>query len=124
MGEVDLKAMLGDINNALERVRAFVGEDILENPLVNTGVLRDVLAEYRSAKAKHGDMTLDGVGIDDLKRLTALMEEVGEVAETFSYDHKRQPHDLRKELIQVANVALTWASILPDTTPVVVDLHA
>lgn len=89
------------------------------HPLVETGVLDDLIAEYNRAKAKHGDNTLDGSASNDLKRLAALVEETGEVAELLTYDAGQHFHgdvdhavQLRKELIQVANVALTWASIL------------
>jgi hypothetical protein len=81
--------------------------------------LRAVAEEYHRAKQKHGEFTMDGkMGHDviinpsnNLLRLAALMEEVGEVSEHFTYDKVDDP-GLRKELIQVANVALTWASIL------------
>lgn len=81
-----------------------------------TSELTDVALEYDSAKRKHGEYTLDErMGTDDyhlrsLLRLGALMEEVGEVAEHFTYD--KPATGLRQELIQVANLALTWASVL------------
>lgn len=80
----------------------------------------DLLAEYRRARAKHGAYTLDGGEIDDRQRLAALVEEVGEAAAELTYDHADLAADarLRRELIQVANVALTWASLLPrEDTP-------
>lgn len=89
------------------------------NPI--TPELIDVAEEYMKAKRKHGEFTLDGKmaggsmfsATNDLFRLAALMEEVGEVAQLFTYDKIRiSKVNLRKELIQVANIALTWASIL------------
>lgn len=82
-------------------------------------VINDVEKEYWRAQDKHGEFTLDGSmsggellsAENQLLRLGALMEEVGEVAEHFTYD-KLNKEDLYKELIQVANVALTWATIL------------
>lgn len=68
-------------------------------------------AEYERAKAKHGEHTLDGKLCDDMNRLASLTEEVGEVGRCLTYDQDHAK-DLKKELIQVANVALTWASIL------------
>lgn len=109
-GEVDTAQR---VRQTLDRINKFLAE-FIEHPLLKSGVIGDVIREYKSAKDKHGEMTLDGKDIDDLKRFTALMEEVGEVAETYSYDAKRPANHLRKELIQVANVALTWASILPE----------
>lgn len=82
-------------------------------------VLHEVVEEYMRAKSKHGEHTLDGSAITDITRLAALVEETGEVAELFTYDknaHAAGETDwekqLKKELIQVANVALTWARIL------------
>jgi hypothetical protein len=86
------------------------------------------MAEYTRAKLKHGESTLDSPLAGDLVRLAALVEEVGEAASELTYDRSRTyvttqtgagvpvtespSQRLRRELIQVANVALTWASIL------------
>jgi hypothetical protein len=78
-------------------------------------VLDEVRAEHHRARAKHGEHSLDGSLMDDTRRLAALMEEVGEAAGELTYD-KDSDVRLRVELIQVANVAVTWATILP-TTP-------
>lgn len=89
------------------------------HPLHDSGVIADVTAEYDRAKAKHGENTLDGAASNDLLRLAALVEETGEVAELLTYDKSQHAHGagdynalLKKELIQVCNVAATWASIL------------
>jgi NTP pyrophosphatase (non-canonical NTP hydrolase) len=86
------------------------------HPLHDSGVIADVTAEYDRAKAKHGENTLDGPRSNDLLRLAALVEEVGEVAHELTYDQEGNPEEraarLRAELIDVANVAVTWASIL------------
>lgn len=81
-----------------------------------------VVAEYWRAKVKHGDMTMDGpmtgTASDDMLRLACLMEEVGEVAHELTYDSQPEGVEggaagrLFKELIQVGNLALTWASAL------------
>ena len=100
-----------------------------------TPELLDVVSEYSSAKEKHGEFTLDGnmsggnvfSSANDLLRLSALMEEVGEVAQLFTYDKKRiNKNVLRRELIQVANVAITWASILrgPNEPPLIPESEA
>lgn len=70
-----------------------------------------VIAEWRRAKEKHGEHTMDGAQITDQERLAALGEEFGEVCRALTYD-KDHSGNLRTELIQVANVAITWASIL------------
>jgi hypothetical protein len=102
-------------------------------------VAEAALAEYDRAKAKHGDQTPDGACLPnvrlrafatapapdnlgqsligavllsaDLRRLATLTEELGEVGRCLTYD---QDHagELRKELIQVAAMALAWASRL------------
>ena len=84
------------------------------HPLARSGVIAGLVAEYDRAKAKHGENTLDGTESNDLRRLAALVEEVGEVAELLTYDKARMhgAERLRAELVQVANVAVTWASIL------------
>jgi len=76
-------------------------------------VLQSVINEYWRAKEKHGEYTMDGEKGTDLNRLSALTEELGEAARCLTYD-KEHAGSLKKELIQVANVALTWASILYD----------
>lgn len=86
-------------------------------------VLEMVVAEYHRAKAKHGEMTMDGTMTgdrvrDDALRLAALMEEVGEVAHELTYDSQPEGVEggqlgrLLKEMVQVGNVAVTWASAL------------
>ncbi|EYR64662.1 hypothetical protein N866_07060 [Actinotalea ferrariae CF5-4] len=74
-------------------------------------VLNDVVAEYARAKAKHGEMTLDGPAASDVLRLAALVEEVGEVGTAMSYD-RGSTSNLYAELVQVATVAITWAAYL------------
>lgn len=86
-------------------------------PPVFWGCLVAVTDEYVRAKLKHGDHTLDGSLADDLLRISALGEEYGEVCQALTYDKRdsdalAHERHLRAELIQVANVALTWASIL------------
>lgn len=63
--------------------------------------------EYDRARAKHGDCTLDGDGLDDIQRYCALLEEVGEVARTMTYD---QDHagELAGEVTQCGALALAW----------------
>jgi len=86
-----------------------------ELPLTFSKALVDTVNEYHRAKAKHGEMTLDGKNCTDINRLAALMEECGEAAAEMTYD-KGSRANLYKELIQVANVALTWAAYVNDGT--------
>jgi hypothetical protein len=109
---------------ALARLRGGVGNgeplaewevDLLRDQAAASRILGplfgEVVDEYLRAKAKHGDMTLDGPTATDVHRLAALIEEVGEVGRAMTYD---QDHagPLADELVQVANVAITWASYL------------
>lgn len=80
------------------------------HPLAQSGMLDAVAAEYYSAKEKHGEFSLDSPASNDVLRLAALVEEVGEVASALTYDGDQA--NLRAELIQAANVSLTWASVL------------
>lgn len=86
-------------------------------PLAFRNAVDECAREYVAAKLKHGERTLDGALADDVLRLSALGEEFGEVCEALTYDKRSDDaaahaHHLRAELVQVANVALTWASIL------------
>lgn len=86
------------------------------HPLLDSGVIGLLIAEYDHAKAKHGENTLDGANSNDMLRLAALVEEVGETARELTYDQAGSPAEratrLKSELIDVANVACTWAGIL------------
>jgi NTP pyrophosphatase (non-canonical NTP hydrolase) len=77
----------------------------------------EVQAERDRAHAKHGDTSMEALPVDDLTRLTVLMEEVGEVAREFNEARHHPPLDrgrLRKELIQVAAMAGAWADVLTE----------
>jgi hypothetical protein len=98
------------------------GDDsVSDRPVAFAAVIGDVILEYDRAKVKHGENTLDGALSNDLLRLAALVEEVGEVAHELTYDaagfgletdEAARVKRLRTELVQAANVAITWASIL------------
>jgi hypothetical protein len=70
----------------------------------------DLRAEHEFMRRKHGEKSIDGNEIDDFGRLAAAVEEFGEVGECLTYDKDRV--NLRHELLQLANVAVTWASTL------------
>lgn len=124
---------LEEINNGLRRQMVAMDSGWIpprQCPPQLAEALELVVAEYHRAKAKHGEMTMDGKLTgdptrDDLLRLAALHEEAGEVSELFTYDkdsYARQVDGstvtgdwtaaLIKELIQVANVAVTWTAML------------
>lgn len=66
---------------------------------VTGAYLRDVCIEGERARAKHGDAPL----ATDEQALAVLMEEVGEVAKAIC---QNKPEEFRKELVQVASVAI------------------
>lgn len=69
-----------------------------------------VSAEYLRAKERHGEHCIDGSAYDtNEQRLAVLMEEVGKVAHSLTYDSGEGQDDLYKELIQVATMALGFA---------------
>jgi hypothetical protein len=74
------------------------------------GAYADLRREYDYMREKHGEKSIDGDETNDLERLAALVEEFGEVGEHLTYDKSRE--GLRRELLQQANVCVSWASIL------------
>lgn len=82
-------------------------------PTERFDVYAEVRAERERAHAKHGDTSMEAFPVDDMNRLAILVEEVGEVAMEFNdARHDDQGVDvwaLRKELIQVAAMAVAWA---------------
>lgn len=84
------------------------GQDVM----VSVDILREIQAESIRAHLKHGDMSLLGDGLSTIRRLGALVEEVGEVGTELTYDREGDVTSLKKELIQVANVAASWAQWL------------
>lgn len=79
------------------------------------GIWEEVAQERARAHIKHGDTSMESLAIDDLTRLTVLVEEVGEVARAFNEARHRPPLDmagLREDLIQVAAMAGAWAEAL------------
>ena len=129
---VSRKVMAGDIDEVFA----------LDGPTFERifRTLNDVKNEFIRAKQKHGDQTPDGPCLSEglkqrfemlntdpksgdanvfaalrdsanLRRLATLVEETGEVGRALTYD-KDHSGGLRKELIQVAAMAVAWASIL------------
>lgn len=79
--------------------------------LIPDDVVQDLQAEAARAHRKHGSMSLLGDDLRPLGRIGALIEEVGEVAKELTYDGQTEG-GLEKELIQTANVALSWVTWL------------
>lgn len=87
------------------------------NPVMLSDLtLEAVRAESIRAHLKHGENSMLSHTTTMMERLAALIEEVGEVAQLLTYDKKLAAGDqwkdlLVKELIQVGNVALSWAQV-------------
>ena len=70
-----------------------------------------VQAQAMAAHVKHGKNSILNREISNEKRLVALAEEFGEVANAMTYD-EGDPIKLVRELLQVAAVAVTWVEAL------------
>lgn len=71
---------------------------------------REVLAARRAAHAKHGDNSIEVEPANSPRWLPILVEEIGEVANTLTYDGDRT--QTRHELIDVIAVAAAWVDRL------------
>lgn len=82
--------------------------------------LQAVRAESIRAHLKHKDHggSIFDPNMSTMAKLAALVEEVGEVGRALTYDGDEGKDHLVKELIQVANVALTWVESLETSTAV------
>lgn len=74
---------------------------------------KEFVAEYERAAVKHPGMTLECGGHTDETRYYALVEEVGEVASSLTYDNDcvtGHGANLIAEVTQVGALALAWAT--------------
>jgi hypothetical protein len=71
-------------------------------PVIDDDVLADMLNAADAAELEHGTLPLEHA-------LWVLVEEVGEVAQAHG-DRRFSDDDLVAELLQVASVALRWAT--------------
>lgn len=86
-------------------------------PYLTDVTLNAVKAESMRAHYKHRSKSLLSPEITETERLAAIVEELGEVAELFTYDKRLMAGDswkdmLVRELIQLGNVALSSAQAL------------
>ena len=68
------------------------------------------------AHKKHGanGNSREDAAWDNQEWLSILVEEVGEVAHWLTYDTDKTIDDLRKELIQVAAMAIAWVESIDE----------
>ena len=99
--------------DAIDWVTALDGDDSRQ---AFTRVLRqDVQAEWERANRKHNGNTPAKPSMPDMDRAAILLEEVGEVARALTPDADTptgHAGNLRDELVQVAAMAVAWASTL------------
>lgn len=62
------------------------------------------------ADSKHGDNSISCLSVDSPRWLSILVEEVGEIANTLTYDFNSERHtsDTRSELLDVIAVCASW----------------
>lgn len=72
-------------------------------------VSAEIEVARRKAHDKHGDNSIEAIYGNDPRWLSILVEEVGEAAHELTYDSNG---DLRKELIDVATVAIAWIAAI------------
>lgn len=80
--------------------------------MIHSLALEQVQGRAAHAHAKLNGRTADSDTVTDLHRLAALGEEYGEVCRLLETGEPFDPADLYDELIDVANVALLWATYL------------
>jgi NTP pyrophosphatase (non-canonical NTP hydrolase) len=93
----------------------FSNHDVLSENTIYA-VIREANRAHDKHKAAGGSLLDPSLTVE--RKLAALMEECGEVAHELSYDVSLNLADLKKELIQVANVALTWYEYISRTNNV------
>jgi len=85
----------------------------------STSVLEDlerqrweVFYSREKAHKKHGENSIECLPAYDVRWLTVLVEEVGEVAHSLTYDSGEGIRELRCELIDVMSVVSAWISAI------------
>lgn len=82
----------------------------------------EILAARAKAHEKHGANSIEAIRPDDPRWLTILVEEVGEVAHTLTYD--ADPGQTRAELVDVASVVTAWLDAMDGRARVIADPRA
>lgn len=82
------------------------------NEVLHFDIADEILAARKLAHEKHGDSSMEVVALSDLRMLSILVEEVGEVAHEMTYDAVSGGAGLRDELVDVAVVAIAWIAAL------------
>jgi hypothetical protein len=83
------------------------------NPVLSVNVLDAIEDEVLRSWEKHGDHAMINPALPFVDRLAILGEEFGEVCRSLTYDNGNRG-ETKKELIQLAAMAASWAHCLMD----------
>jgi histidyl-tRNA synthetase len=83
-------------------------------PTIDVHILDEIEDETLRAWKKHGEHAMINPALPTTERLAILGEEFGEVCKALTYDSGEGKVELKKELIQLAAMAASWASCLQD----------
>lgn len=81
-------------------------------PVLLVETLDAIEDETLRAWQKHGEHAMINPSLTSTERLSILGEEFGEVCRSLTYDSGEGKEDLKKELIQLAAMAASWANCL------------
>ena len=81
------------------------------SPMLSVTTLDAIEDEVVRSWEKHGDHAMINPELPTMERLSILGEEFGEVCRALTYDNGNQV-ELEKELVQLAAMAASWASVL------------
>lgn len=84
------------------------------DPTIGVDILDDIEDEVVHAWRKHGVHAMINPELPITERLAILGEEFGEVCKALTYDSGEGKVELKNELIQLAAMAASWASVLRD----------
>ena len=75
-------------------------------------ILLEVGKAVNAADVKHGANSITQIPAESHKWLPILVEEVGEIANSLTYDSLNLPEETRSELIDVITVCIAWVSAI------------
>ena len=84
------------------------------DPTIGVDILDEIEDEVTRSWKKHGVHAMINPALPIMDRLAILGEEFGEVCKSLTYDSGEGGAETKKELIQLAAMAASWASCLKD----------
>jgi len=82
--------------------------------MTTTDLIIEATRARAAAHAKHGTNSIEALAADSPRWLPVLVEEVGEIANTLTYDGPG--HNTRAELIDVLAVVTAWLDAIDNRT--------